>query len=95
MKINLKYNQNNLPNELDRALLAYFHDRPNTWHDRNKVMKACGFDSPERHPVGAYAQFASSVIRVNREIAYRGVQIIRSEDARDLFSMQSVEGYGQ
>lgn len=91
--MNLKYNQSHLENPLDRSLLAYFFDRKGEWLDRNKVMKQCGFDSPSKAPVGAYVQFANSVIRVNQEIAYRGVQIIRSEDALDLFSLQP-EGYG-
>jgi hypothetical protein len=87
--MNLKHVQSHLDNPLDRALLAYFFDRPGDRLDRNMVMKKCGFDSPEKHPVGAYAQFASSVIRVNREIAYRGMIIVRDETAFDFFSLQS------
>jgi len=93
--MNLAHNQSHLENPLDRALLAYFHDRQGDWLDRNMVMKKCGFDSPEKHPVGAYAQFASSVIRVNREIAYRGLSIIRDERALDFFSLQSATEYGK
>lgn len=92
--MNLKFNQSHLSNPLDRALLAYFFDRKGEWLDRNKVMKQCGFDSPEKQPVGAYAQFASSLIRVNQEIAYRGWIIVRDERALDFFSLQNAE-YGQ
>ncbi|MBB3144907.1 hypothetical protein FHS21_001308 [Phyllobacterium trifolii] len=92
--MNLAHNQSNLDNPLDRALLAYFYDRRGDWLDRNMVMKKCGFDSPSEHPVGAYAQFANSLIRVNREIAYRSLTIIRDERALDFFSLQSAE-YGK
>jgi hypothetical protein len=57
-------------------------------------MRACGFDNPTEHPVGAYVQFANSLIRINRSIANSGLIIIRSEDALDLFSLQSAE-YGK
>lgn len=92
--MNVVHHQSKLPNELDRTLLAYFHYRPGTWIDRNVAMKRCGFDDPKEHPVGAYAQFANSLIRINRSIADRGLIIIRSEDALDLFSLQSAE-YGK
>lgn len=87
-------NQSHLDNPLDRALLAFFNDRQGKWIDRNLVMKACGFDDPKSQPVGAYVQFHASVNRVNAEIAYRSLSIIRSEDDLDLFSLQSAE-YGQ
>lgn len=86
--MNLRHNQSHLENPLDRALLAYFHDRKGKWIDRNLVMKACGFDDPAKQPVGAFVQFHSSVNRVNAEIAYRGLAVIRSEDDLDLFSLQ-------
>lgn len=93
--MNLAYNQNRLDHPLDRSLLAYFYDRKGKWIDSNVAMKACGFDSPTEHPVGAYVQFAHSVNRINREIAYHGLSLIRSEDALDFFSLQNaVEYYG-
>lgn len=93
--MNVAHHQSKLVNPIDRALLAYFHYRPGQWIDRNTAMRACGFDSPSEQPVGAYVQFANSLIRINREIEHRGLIIIRSEDALDLFSLQSAEGYGK
>lgn len=93
--MNLKFNQKNLPNELDRLLLAYFFDRKGKWLDRHMVMKACGFESPISQPVGAYVQFQLSVNRVNAEIDYRGLKIIQDEEAKAMFSLQSIEGYGK
>lgn len=92
--MNVVHHQSKLPNPLDRALLAYFQQRQGDWIDRNLVMSKCGFDSPSDHPVGAYAQFANSLIRVNRSIANSGLIIIPSEDALDFFSLQSAE-YGK
>jgi len=93
--VNIANTKQQMPNPLDRALLTYLERRQGEWIDRHKIMKQCGFDSPERHPVGAYAQFASSIIRVNREIAYRGLSIIRDERALDFFSLQSATEYGK
>ncbi len=92
--MNLKFQQSHLDNPLDRALLAYFFDRKGDWLDRNKAMKQCGFDDPAKQPVGAYVQFAHSVARVNHQIAYRGLAIVRDETALDFFSLQDA-GYGQ
>ncbi|NTS31295.1 hypothetical protein HQ945_08505 [Phyllobacterium sp. BT25] len=84
-----------LDNPLDRSLLSYFEQRPGRWIRRQAVMRACGFDDPIKQPVGAYAQFASTLIRVNREIAPRGLRIMRDEEALDLFALQDMKEYGK
>lgn len=86
---------NELNEALDALLLKHFEEKRGKWLDRNKVMKACGFDSPDEHPVGAYVQFSHSLNRVNREIAQRGLSIVRDEAALDFFALVNAGTYGE
>ncbi|GGB00282.1 hypothetical protein GCM10011491_30600 [Brucella endophytica] len=81
-----------LENPLDRALVDYFEERLGKWIERRTAMRACGFDSPDDQPVGAYVQFQCSLLRANRALLPHGLRICQSQDGEQIYSMGRADG---
>lgn len=75
---------------LDYSLRSFAHVNKRRWILRDRIMYACGFDRPKRHPVGAYVQFHNSIIRVNHQLKSEGLKIARSEDGAEIYSLISI-----
>lgn len=74
----------------DYRLRVYMRANSGSWIARDHIMSACGFDNPQKQPVGAYVQFHNSLIRVNQQLKAEGLKIARSEDGAEIYSLISI-----
>lgn len=67
----------------------YFRDNEG-WLWRDRVMHWSGFPSPSDQPVIAYAEFANTLIRLNKALAKSGRRIVGGIETREQYRLEVI-----